>query len=312
MNSSQVRFGRRPFFASAAASLATASIAACSDADASESRQASNPICVFTKPFNSLSFDELADRMAELGVDGIEAPIRRGGHVEPSDVEEELPKLVDALRKRNLDITVMATDINDPNDPLTQRVLRTAATLGINRYRMKYFKYDLKQSVMEQLKEWKPMIRELAALNHDFGIQGLYQNHAGRDYMGAAIWDLRIALQDVPSGDIGVAYDIRHATAEGGMAWQATLNMIRPMIDTVYVKDFIWKTGETRPANVALGQGRVDPKFMNVIRQTSFDGPISLHEEYLDHREAKLVPEHLSAIKKDLETLRGWLATGSP
>ena len=51
----------------------------------------SNKICVFTKPFNSLSFDELADRIAELGFDGIEAPIRVGGHVEPDQVEDRLP-----------------------------------------------------------------------------------------------------------------------------------------------------------------------------------------------------------------------------
>ena len=43
------------------------------------------PICVFTKPFNSLSFDTLADRIAECGFDGIEAPIRKGGHVEPAE-----------------------------------------------------------------------------------------------------------------------------------------------------------------------------------------------------------------------------------
>ena len=82
-----------------------------------------NPICVFTKPFNSLSFDELAAEIASLGFDGIEAPIRKGGHIEPERASEDLSKLVDALSKQGLEITVMASDINDPNDPLTERVL---------------------------------------------------------------------------------------------------------------------------------------------------------------------------------------------
>ena len=112
----------------------------------------STKICIFTKPFNSLSFDELADRIAELGFDGIEAPIRAGGHVEPEQVEDRLPALQEALKQRGLEITVMTTDINDPDDPLTGRVLRTAATLGIERYRMKYFKYDLAKSVIDQMR----------------------------------------------------------------------------------------------------------------------------------------------------------------
>ena len=265
-----------------------------------------NPICVFTKPFNSLSFNELADRIAELGFDGIEAPIRKGGHVDPDQVEQKLPELVEALKKRDLKITIMTSDINDPDDPATERVLRTAATLGIERYRMKYFKYDLKQSVLSQIEQWRPKLKQLAAMNHDFGLTAVYQNHAGTNYLGAPLWDIRLALQGIAPSDIGVAYDIRHATAEGGMSWPVTFNMIRPSIDTVYVKDFVWKENK-KPSNVPLGTGRIDPSFFKMLDDTDFNGPISLHEEYLDHRNPDLVPEHLAAIKADLTTLRAML-----
>jgi len=267
-----------------------------------------NPICVFTKPFNSLSFDELADRIAELGFDGIEAPVRKGGHVEPEQVADELPALVEALRKRDLEITVLTSDVNDPDDPLTERVLRTAATLGIQRYRMKYYKYDLKQSVLTQIEQWRPKLKQLAAMNHDFGLTGIYQNHAGTNYLGAPLWDLRLALHGIDPGDIGVAYDIRHATAEGGMSWPVTFNMIQPSIDTVYVKDFVWKENK-KPSNVPLGSGRIDPKFFRMLANAGFSGPISLHEEYLDHRKPELVPEHLAAIKADLATLHTMLGS---
>ncbi len=290
---------RREFLIAAASAIAAPALA----------QTASPPqakVCVFTKPFNSLSFDELADRIAEIGFDGIEAPIRAGGHVEPLEVEEKLPKLVEALGKRGLEITVMTTDLNDPNNPVTTRVLRTAATLGIKRYRMQYMKYDLGRSVLEQIAEWKPQLRDLAAINHDFGIQGLYQNHSGSNYMGAALWDINLALDGISNEDIAVAYDIRHATAEGGMSWPITYNMIRPRIDTVYVKDFSW--GEKKPTNVPLGEGRVDPKFFAKLRESSFAGPISLHEEYLDHRKPELVPQHLAAIQQDLATLRNWMS----
>lgn len=294
---------RRQFLAvSAAAITATAATTSAGSAFAQDdSANTQNTICVFTKPFNSLTFDELAEKIAEIGYDGLEAPIRKGGHLDPQNITEELPKLVEALAKRNLEITVMTSDVNDPNDPLTERVLRTAATLGIKRYRMKYVNYDPDRAIADQLADWHDQFVDLAALNHDFGITGLYQNHAGSKNMGASIWDLDQVLEGIEPSDIGMAYDIRHATVEGGTSWPTTFRMIRDHIDTVYVKDFVWEGGKTK--NVPLGQGLVDPRFFKLLSATDFSGPISLHEEYLDHRQPELVPQHLKAIQTDLTTL---------
>lgn len=268
-----------------------------------------NPLCVFTKPFNSLSFSELADKIAELGFNGIEAPIRAGGHIEPNQVEDKLPELVEALKKRGLEVTVMTSDINDPRDPLTEKVLRVAGGLGIRRYRMKYLIYDNKHPVAEQLKTWHDQLVDLAAMNGELGIKGVYQNHAGNKQLGAPLWDIREVLQGISPDEIGIAYDIRHATIEGGMSWPITFQAILPHLDTVYVKDAIWEN--ERAKNVPLGQGMVPQSFFKMLVQAGFSGPISLHEEYLDHRKPELVPEHWAAIKQDLQTLENWLKTAN-
>lgn len=261
-----------------------------------------NSVCVFTKPFQSLTYGELADRIAELGFDGVEVPIRDGGHIEPVAVPDELPAMVEALRSRNLKLTVMTSSINDPDDPLTEKVLKTASELGVRRYRMKYLKYRFDQPILQQLDEWRPRFQDLAAMNRQFGVTAVYQNHAGRDYLGAALWDLRRLLDGIAVNEIGVAYDIRHATAEGGMSWPVTYHMIRPHIETVYVKDFVWDG--SKPTNVPLGEGRISADFFTLLKESNFSGPISLHEEYLDHRKPELVPEHLAAIKRDFATLK--------
>ncbi len=299
---------RRQFLATSAAASASV-LSAKSALFAAQPQDTANPICVFTKPFNSLSFEELATKIAALGFDGIEAPIRKGGHVDPNRIEDELPKLAEAMAAKNLSVTVMTSDINDPSDPLTERVLRTAATLGIKRYRMKYVHYDNDMPVADQLANWHDQFVDLAAMNHDFGITGLYQNHAGNKYMGAAIWDLDRVLEDIAPTDIGMAYDIRHATVEGGTSWPTTFRMIRDHIDTVYMKDFVWEGSSTK--NVPLGDGLVQKAFFPMLAATDFTGPISLHEEYLDHRDPKLVPKHLSAIKADLATLRDYLKSAA-
>lgn len=297
---------RRQFLAATSAGLAIANATNAAGAFAANAPP-KHSICVFTKPFNSLSFEQLADAMAKIGFNGIEAPIRKGGHVEPEQVPDKLPELAAAMKKRDLEITLMTTDINDPNDPLTETVLKTAAELGITRYRMKYLKYDMKKAIRPQIENWKSQIHDLAAMNKELGITGLYQNHAGRNYLGAGIWDLALLLDGVDKNDVGVAYDIRHATVEGGTCWPIAFKMITPHISMVYVKDFQW--GESaKPKNVPLGEGRVDGKeFVKLLAQTDYDGPISLHEEYLNHKDPELVPQHLAAMKKDLATLNGWL-----
>ncbi len=288
--------------------LATSTAIALSTAVKAQGKQEAdpeNPVCVFTKPFNSLTFDELARKTAELGFNGIEAPIRPGGHIEPEAVPDKLPQLVEALTKHQLKLTVLTSNINDPADPLTETVLRTAAGLGVRHYRMQYFKYDESKSITKQIDEWHRQLRDLAALNKQLGITAVYQNHAGRNYFGAPIWDLHRGLDGIDPIHIGVAYDIRHATAEAGMSWPIGFHLIRPHIQVVYVKDFTW--GDKKPTNVPLGEGRVDSKFFKMLAGTNFRGPISLHEEYLDHTKPNLVPDHWSAIEGDFKALKSWL-----
>ena len=80
------------------------------------------PLIGFIKPFQKLSYAEIADISAEIGWDGIECPLRKGGTIEPPAVEDELPKLVEALKRNQLAIQVIATDVDDARDPLADRL----------------------------------------------------------------------------------------------------------------------------------------------------------------------------------------------
>jgi sugar phosphate isomerase/epimerase len=254
------------------------------------------------KFLQSLDYNRLAETVAELGFDGIEATVRDRGQVLPERVEEDLPRLVEALKKHGLEITVMASSVNRVDQPLTEKVLRTAASLGVKRYRMAYYPYDLSRPVAEQLDELRPVVKDLAAMNREMGISAVYQNHAGAPYVGASVWDLYTLVRDIPVNEIGAAFDIRHATVEGGLTWPVLWNLIRPHVGAVYVKDSRWK-GRT-PEDVPLGDGQVDPAFFRSLKQANYDGPISLHVEYL---EDSGVAENVAALRKDLATLRRWL-----
>lgn len=263
------------------------------------------PVCVFTKPLQWLSFEQLADQVAKFGFDGIEGTVRPKGHVLPERVEQDLPRLARALKARDLDFTIMTTAINGIRDPLSRTVLKTAAELGIRRYRMGYYRYDKTRPIVDQLHGFRAQCRELADFNREHGLSAIYQNHSGDRFVGAPIWDLHWLLEDIDPQQVGVAFDIRHATVEGGLSWPIQFRLIQPHVTTVYVKDFVWET--QRPKNVPLGQGRISRRFFQMLKQFRFQGPISLHMEYVDHLDPKLLPRSLAAIKQDIATLNVWL-----
>ena len=99
---------RRAFMAAAAASGAALLPAIAGPALAALPATAAKPedkpfeICAFIKFVQSLSFNDLASRIASMGFDGIEATVREGGHVLPETAEEELPRLVEAMKDNGL------------------------------------------------------------------------------------------------------------------------------------------------------------------------------------------------------------------
>lgn len=295
-----VPLNRRLFLAGAAATASAFSLGGLVFAEARAAKP--NKICAFIKFLQSLSYEELADTIAELGFDGIEATVRKGGYIPPDRAEDELPKLVEALAKRDLEITVMATDVARVDQPYTESVLRTAASVGIPCYRMGFYRYDMDQPILDQLAETRLAVEDLAAFNRELGIQALYQNHSGAKYIGATLWDWRYVTRDIPSSAVAAAFDIRHATIEAGLSWPVVFRMMRPVIGAIYVKDFQWQGRKAK--HVPLGTGRVDPKFFKMARDTHFDSFYSLHVEYLGKSGTA---ENIAALQRDVAVLRAWL-----
>lgn len=260
----------------------------------------------FSKPFQTASPTETADIVAEIGWDGIECPVRPKGQVEPERVEEDLPKLVEALQRVGREVTLLSTGIKEVN-PLTEKVLRTASKLGIKRYRFAFWTYKTNQPIPPQVAEIRAAMRDLAALNKELGLCGAHQNHSGPAYFGAPIWDIYDVIKDFDPQHLGTCFDIGHATIEGGLSWPIQARLMRPYYAAVFLKDAFWQKGEKgwRPEWCPLGEGIVDPKFFQTLKQSGYDGPISQHHEYEVGTGAAMI----KAMQRDLEVLRKWLAT---
>ena len=301
MNKARFQPHRREFLAAATAISSAAFLAAPSIAADRASESAMKPLhfCAFEKFLQELSCDQLADELAALGFNGVEVTARHGGRIAPDRADELLPKLVDALAKRDLVVTVLTTDVNRADVPVNEKLLATAAQLGIKRYRLGWFKYDDARPIPDQLDDFRGQVFELAALNRELGITGLWQNHCGPEYVGASVWDLHQLIRDIPKSEIASAFDIRHATVESGRSWPRLHQLIKPHVGAFYMKDFIWS--ERRDKHVPFGSGRVDPAFFATLRRDQLDVPISVHVEYLPRGTAK---ENLQALGRDFQRVK--------
>ena len=65
--------------------------------------------------------------------------------------------------------------------------------------------------------------------------------------------------------------------------------------------------GWSEVKNVPLGEGRVEKKFFKDFKIARFNGPISLHVEYLHRNEPDVAKKGKAAYAKDLAILKQWL-----
>lgn len=275
-------------------------------------------ICSFSKLFQFLNFDELAAVFKDSGVDGIDLTVRRGGHVEPENVEKDLPKAVTAAKKHGITIPSIVTDIDDVDNPLTLRVIKTASDNGVKFYRMAYYRYNYQKSMPDNLESFRIKMEQLAELNVKYNISGGYQNHHGTNF-GGNTWEIWEVIKNMDKRKIGCFYDIFHGIIEGLQSWPNALRAIAPHITMRYIKDFDIIPAEKNVRIVAceLGKGIVNfNQYFRLCKELNLNQPICLHVEYdlfnadeeksLSH--AEKYKKALMIMKRDTDALKSMMS----
>ena len=267
------------------------------------------PIHLFSKHLQFLGYEEMAEAMAVAGLNGADLTVRPGGHVLPENVGKDLPAAAKAIRKAGLELTMITTRITSAGEEHTEAVLDTAAQLGIQYYRMGYYKYDPAKPVLETLDHIRKEMEGLARLNEKYGLHGAYQNHAG-SYFGAEVWDLFEVMRDLDPRWSGCQYDLHHAMVENGGNWTRSFDLVKPWIRCMVAKDFKWTVADDMPKrkSVPLGMGIVDfESYFQMLHRDKIAGPISLHIEYplYPDKNAPVQEKTEAAIRTIRENLNG-------
>ncbi len=305
---------RRNFIKTSALGAASLSLPNAVFSQSHQVKALQNPICVFTKHLQWLDFEDLGKYISDVGFDGIDLTVRKGGHIEHDVAAKVLPDAIEKIQKSRVNVPMMVTSINDPDDPVAEPLLKSAGANGVKYYRMAYLRYDEKSGIEEHLISLREKVSRLAKLNEKYGIHGAYQNHAG-ERVGGPVWDLWYLLKDLDPKWMGIQYDIRHATVEGGNSWPTGLKLVKDFVKCTAIKDFKWiqtDGGSWKPQTIPLGDGMVDFKrYFELYKSLNIAGPITLHFEYpiYEQEEKSLTKKEKmkfarTVMAKDLEKLR--------
>jgi sugar phosphate isomerase/epimerase len=256
--------------------------------------QAKRPmLCMFSKHFPELSYEQLGKTCRDLGFAGIDLTVRAKGHVLPERVTEDLPRAVEALRKAGLEVPMITTDITSAAN--AGSTLKTASGLGIPYFKPGYWQYG-SADPLTRIKEVAADIRGIAALAAEHKIAMGLHNHSGT-YVGESVWDTWEMIRDLDPRWTGFYYDPGHATIEGGLKGrEITQRLVSPRLKMVAIKDFYWN--KATPVWCPMGEGVVNWKQVFAeFDKAGYAGPMSLHLEYDGGMD---VAARVAAVRRDV------------
>ena len=245
-------------------------------------------IGAFTKSFQDWDIPTVCQRFREIGLDGLDLTVRKGGHIEPADVPAKLPAAARSALEGGAEILFITTDIIEAT-PEVERTLATAAELGIDRFKMGYYRYKPFGNLAEQLDEARKQIDGVVKLAKKHGILPCLHIHSG-PYLPSHGTQLYQLIQEYSPEDIGAYVDMLHTVLEGGNdGWRQGLDLLAPWISLVAVKNFWWEKGErdkfgqqkwnSKVVPIADGISPL-PDYVKTLQLAGYDGIYSLHSEY--------------------------------
>lgn len=256
---------------------------------------------IFTKPFKD-EIPALAKRVAALGVDGIELPVRPGYPVSMESVATELPRAAKILREEGgLSIFSIAPSFTSDGAELTPRLFEACGKAGVPLIRVCPMPKE-GESYPEAEKRWQKlfsgMVPALESNNVALGIQ----NHSGRNVPVHA-FGLRSLLAPLPAKSVGAVWDAAHNALEGEGFGFALELIYGPYFKMLNLKNGYKRRGDDgkwRTVWCKGEEGLADWKGVaEALKKRGFTGVVCLTAEYSEAGGAeKLLPGDIAYAKR--------------
>ncbi len=271
---------------------------------------------MFSKLFQGMTLEDTARSVGYLGLNGVDLTVRTGGHVLPQEVDGALKDAVATLAQHGLSVPMITTGIVDPDDPTTEPIMQAAADSGVKFIKLGYWQYEGFGHIRDQIGRTKKLLDGIEAAAQRAGVHAAIHIHSGQ-CLSASAPVVALLLEGRDPKHLGAYVDPSHMTIEGFKSgWVMGLDLLTPWISISSVKSPGWEWEEDALTGVRKWNDRIMPLAMGAVRwpeylgylaQIGFDGPMSIHSEYLGgHSWRDLsVEEAVAQTREDLGYLRG-------
>jgi sugar phosphate isomerase/epimerase len=276
-------------------------------------------LCVYSACLAKIPYAQLAEIVRDMGYDGVDLTVMKGGHVDPSLYMVDLDRAFQTFQDAGMELPMVTTDFTSASQPYAYAILYVSAELGARFCRLGTWPPPGGPDVTilptmigpnpgpQQVNMRAFMMRnelaQFATTGLRCNITPLLANHAG-SYPGRSIPEVETILRGIEPKAFGYCFDPVQAVIEAGSAdaWEPALQAALPRLGAVALSDVaLDKDTETtvKPRVCPLGEGVIDwKKFFSTLAAARFHGPVSMHRDYETKSE-------VNAMKKDLAFARG-------
>jgi sugar phosphate isomerase/epimerase len=265
------------------------------------------PIVMFTKLFKGRSLDAVAADLAALEFDGVDLLIRPGHQLEPA-APDAIGPAVRLLAAAGLAVPMATTDVVDPDDSVSARVLGACADSGIRLVRLGYFRSDPATPYAAAFDAARRALDGLTRLAARSGVTLALQLHGRTIHASGA--QAAALLRDHDPRHLAAYPDPgNQATQDGREDWRFTFEILRPWLACVGVKNGGWFPAGRNQAGqrqwraewLGIADGMVPwDDILPHLRQQGFAGVLSLHSHY----EGMPLAQALDQTRADLAFVR--------
>ncbi|GHU69809.1 hypothetical protein AGMMS49992_01120 [Clostridia bacterium] len=166
---------------------------------------------VFTKPWKTVSTDELIGIVKDLGYDAIEFPLREGYQVTPDEAEAKLPAFTQRLKDSGI-------RIDDVASGTSENIFAACAASGIPMIRIMFMPPRSEDYLAQEAKFLKEL-DGLIPLCEKYGVKIGLQEHCGNG--PSTVADMMRIVGRYDPKHIGAIWDAAHSGLAGEQCEQA-------------------------------------------------------------------------------------------